>query len=118
MVLHEAAAALDWVMDKSLVLGYSRIGPALRRAWWPADPTPDALVGRHVLVTGASGGLGLATARGLARLGADLHLTGRDAARLDTARELLLDEQPLERVTTHVADVSDLGATAEFARQL
>ena len=66
MVLHEAAAALDWVMDKSLVLGYTKIGPAVRRNWWPHDPVPGALIGRHVLVTGASGGLGLATARGLA----------------------------------------------------
>ncbi len=117
MVLHEAAAALDWVMDKSLVLGYTKIGPAVRRNWWPHDPVPGALIGRHVLVTGASGGLGLATARGLARLGAAVHITGRDASRLDDARSQLLEEQPLAEVTTHVADVSDLAATAEFARQ-
>ena len=117
MVLHEAAAALDWVMDKSLVLGYTKIGPAVRRAWWPHDAVPGALVGRHVLVTGASGGLGLATARGLARLGAAVHLTGRDATRLDDARAQLLGEQPLAEVTTHVADVSNLAETAEFARQ-
>ena len=118
MVLHEAAAALDWVMDKSLVLGYTKIGPAVRRNWWPQDPVPGALVGRHVLVTGASGGLGLATARGLARLGAAVHITGRDASRLDDARSLLAEEQPLAEVTAHVADVSDLAATAEFAREL
>lgn len=117
MVLHEAAAALDWVMDKSLVLGYTKIGPAVRRAWWPHDPVPGALVGRHVLVTGASGGLGLATARGLARLGAAVHITGRDPGRLDDARARLVDEQPLAEVTAHVADVSDLAATAAFARE-
>src|SRR6478735_169829 len=76
-----------------------------------------ALAGRHVLVTGASGGLGLATARGLARLGAVVHITGRDASRLDDARERLLEEQPLAEVTCHVSDVSDLAATAEFARR-
>ena len=117
MVLHAATAALDWVMDKSLVLGYTKIGPTVRRAWWPHDPVPGALVGRHVLVTGASGGLGLATARGLARLGAVVHITGRDASRLDDARSRLLEEQPLAEVTSHVADVSDLAATAEFARR-
>src|SRR6478736_7944660 len=117
MMLNAAAAALDWAMDKSLVLGYTKIGPAVRRAWWPHDPAPGALAGRHVLVTGASGGLGLATARGLARLGAVVHITGRDASRLDDARSMLFEEQPLAEVTTHVADVSDLAATAEFARQ-
>ncbi len=118
MVLPEAAAALDWVMDKSLVLGYTKIGPALRRRWWPDDPAPGALAGRHVLVTGSSGGLGLATARGVARLGAVVHLTGRDAARLDEARASLLGEVPSARVEVHVADVSDLAATADFARRL
>src|SRR5690349_8947659 len=116
MVLDHAAAAVDWLMDKSLVLGYTKIGPAVRRAWWPADPSPGALVGRHVLVTGASGGLGLATARGLARLGATVHLTGRDAGRLDTARAALLYQEPLAEVAVHVADVSDLAGTARFAR--
>ncbi|WP_344057604.1 SDR family NAD(P)-dependent oxidoreductase [Terrabacter lapilli] len=116
MVLPAAAAALDWAMDKSLVLGYSKIGPALRRRWWPADPEPGALAGRHVLVTGASGGLGLAAARGLTRLGAVVHLTGRDAGRLDRARSELLQQQPLAHVRVHVADISDLAATAHFAR--
>src|SRR3954447_12187014 len=116
MVLHEAAAALDWVMDKSLVLGYTKIGPAVRRNWWPHDPVRGALTGRHVLVTGATGGLGLATARGLARLGATVHITGRDAGRLDTARGELLAERPPSTVETHVSDVSDLAATAGFAR--
>ncbi|MFM6849116.1 MAG: SDR family NAD(P)-dependent oxidoreductase, partial [Terrabacter sp.] len=118
MVLGEAAAAVDWLMDKSLVLGYTKIGPAVRRAWWPHDPAPGALVGRHVLVTGASGGLGLATARGLAHLGATVHLTGRDGGRLAAARASLLDQEPLAEVGVHVADVSDLAGTAQFARDL
>ncbi|TQM63974.1 SDR family NAD(P)-dependent oxidoreductase [Humibacillus xanthopallidus] len=111
-------AALDWVMDKSLVLGYTKVGPALRRRWWPADPEPGVLTGRHVLVTGATGGLGLATARGLAGLGAVVHVTGRDAGRLDRARAVLLGGQPGATVETHVSDVSDLAGTAEFARDL
>lgn len=36
------------------------------------------LTHRQVVVTGATGGLGLATARGFARAGADLVLIGRD----------------------------------------
>ncbi|EWT02773.1 dehydrogenase [Intrasporangium oryzae NRRL B-24470] len=109
------ASALDWAMDKSLVLGFTRVGPAVRRRWWPSDPAPDALAGRHVLVTGASGGLGLATARGLARLGATVHITGRDPSRLETARTRLLEAVPGASVEEEVSDVSDLDGVRAFA---
>ena len=118
MVIREAASVVDWVMDKSLVLGYTKLGPAVRRAWWPADPLPGALAGRHVLVTGGSGGLGIATARGLLRLGAIVHITGRDEERLDIAQRRLEQEVTGARIEPAVADVSDLAATATFAHEL
>ena len=73
--------AVDTAMDRSVVLGYTTIGLAVRRALpgWPADPRPGALEGRHVLVTGASSGLGIATVEGLA----DLGLSGEELASLD-----------------------------------
>lgn len=46
-------------------------------------PTPFALCGRHVLVTGASAGIGRATALLAARLGARVTVNGRDVGRLD-----------------------------------
>ena len=108
-------AAVDWAMDKSLVLGYTRLGPRLRRSWWPSDPRPGCLAGRHVLVTGASGGLGLAAAAGLAPLGATVHLLGRSAGRLEKAEQTLLEGMPSARLETVVCDVSDLDAVREFA---
>ncbi|HYC02674.1 MAG TPA: SDR family NAD(P)-dependent oxidoreductase [Azospirillaceae bacterium] len=47
-----------------------------------ATYNPMDLTGRHVLVTGASAGIGRATAEMLARLGARLTVTGRDEERL------------------------------------
>jgi len=47
------------------------------------------MAGRTVLVTGASGGIGQATALGLAAMGAHLAITGRDRGRTeDAAREI------------------------------
>ena len=47
------------------------------------------MAGRTVLVTGGSGGIGLATALGLAAMGAHLAITGRDRGRTqDAAREI------------------------------
>ena len=47
------------------------------------------LAGRTVLVTGATGGIGRATAMGLATMGANLAITGRNRARTEgAAREI------------------------------
>src|ERR671926_1724156 len=49
----------------------------------------ERMAGRTVLVTGGSGGIGKATALGLATMGAHLAITGRDRARADdAAREI------------------------------
>ncbi|AXT85245.1 dehydrogenase [Aeromicrobium sp. A1-2] len=111
-------SALDIAMDKSLVLGYSRIGIAARGCWWPADPAPDSLAGQHVIVTGASSGLGRATAAGLARLGATVHLVGRSQQRLEESAELIRADVPHADLLSEVCDISDLDAVRAYAAKL
>lgn len=65
---------------------------------------PFSLAGRRILVTGASSGLGQATALACARMGAEVIASGRDAARLAQTLERLQAISP----RTHRLQVADL----------
>lgn len=121
-VTRPVTGLLDGAMDRALVLGYTRIGSGLRRRWWPADPEPDSLMGKRVLVSGATAGIGLAMARAFAGLGATVHLLGRDAAKVSRCVAEIVEEVPGAVVVGEVCDVSDLDAvkdwTADFANRV
>ena len=106
---------LDAVLDRSVVLGYSKVGSALRRQWWPADPEPGSLAGKRVLVTGVTSGIGEAMATSFAELGATVHLLGRNADKLaGVAKELRL-RSPNAELVEEVCDVGDLDAVRVWA---
>lgn len=63
--------------------------------------------GKHVVVTGGSSGIGLATARALVGFGASVTLVARNAERLEAARVSLVTETPKADVTVHALDVAD-----------
>ncbi|MGO4257013.1 SDR family NAD(P)-dependent oxidoreductase [Marmoricola sp. RAF53] len=113
------APVLDRLLDRSIVGGYTNIGYALRRGHWPADPAEGALAGRRALVTGAGSGLGEATALGLARLGATVHLLGRDPDRVRPAMARITDRlrQEGREAVLHAegCDVADLAQVHRFA---
>ncbi|MCX2928846.1 SDR family NAD(P)-dependent oxidoreductase [Mycobacterium sp. CVI_P3] len=117
-----ATELLDGVMDRALILGYTKIGSGLRRRWWAADAGPRALLGKRVLITGATAGIGLAMARSFAELGAGVHLLGRNADKVDRAAALTRDAVPDAHVVGEVCDVSDLDAvrqwSADFANRV
>ena len=112
------AHGADVVLDRSVVLGFTRIGPALRRAWWSEDPAPGALRGKVVAVTGANSGLGKATALGAARLGAEVRMLCRSVERGEEARRDILAEVPGAALHVDRCDVSDLAALPEVAADL
>jgi NAD(P)-dependent dehydrogenase (short-subunit alcohol dehydrogenase family) len=108
---------VDRLLDRTVVPGYSRIGYAVRRLG--RDPLPDgALLGRRVLVTGATGGLGLAIAAGCARLGADVHVLGRDRGRGEEALRRLRPEVRGGSLTLELCDVGSLADVRRFCADL
>jgi short-subunit dehydrogenase len=66
------------------------------------------LSGKTILVTGASGGIGSATALALAAEGAELVLSGRDAGRLETAAAHV-EYATGQRPALFEADLTDAG---------
>ncbi|ANH37763.1 Fatty acyl-CoA reductase [Nocardioides dokdonensis FR1436] len=112
------ARAVDATLDRSVVLGYTSIGSGVRRKFWPADPAPGSLVGKRVLVTGATSGIGEAMARSFLDLGATVHLLGRNPDKVaDYARDLRL-EVPNADIVEEVCDLSDLDAVRAFSTDL
>jgi Tropinone reductase 1 len=70
------------------------------------NPSRWRLDGQTALVTGASAGIGLACARELAVLGADVLMVARDEAHLEQARAELAEEFPGREILACAADVS------------
>lgn len=80
--------------------------------------TTDRMAGKTVLVTGGTGGIGKATAIGLAALGAHVAIVGRDRGRAETAAADIRARAATHAVDTPEVDafVADMSAQAEVRR--
>jgi NAD(P)-dependent dehydrogenase (short-subunit alcohol dehydrogenase family) len=70
------------------------------------------------VVTGASSGIGLHTALGLARAGMRVVLLGRDRTRTETARRFVTERSGSDRVEIAVADSSQLAEIRRLADEI
>ncbi len=99
---------LDRTLDTSVVGGFSSIGFKARGL--AARPVTTRIDGKRVAITGATGGLGLAAARGLSELGAETLLIGRNPEKLDEAASLMAGP-----ASVHVADLSSMAQVTRLA---
>ncbi|MBB5119377.1 short-chain dehydrogenase [Streptomyces eurocidicus] len=88
-----------------------------QRQRWTAEQIPDQ-TDRVFLVTGANSGLGLATARALARRGGHVILAVRDEEKGRRAIADITAGQPDARLEARHLDLSDLDSVRAFADRL
>ena len=76
------------------------------------------LTGRTIVVTGGTGGIGKATAMGLAALGAHVGIVGRDRARLASAADDLRLGSANDEIDVFEADLSSQAQVRRLAAEL
>lgn len=84
---------------------------------WTSDQVPDQ-AGRIAVVTGATSGLGLITARELARAGARVVATARDQDKGESARTLIAAEVDGADLDVRILDLASLASVREFAAEV
>lgn len=89
---------------------------ATTNAHWTATDMPD-LTGRTAIVTGATSGIGLVTARELAAHGASVTLAVRDVTKGERTTAMITSTTPDASVEVGELDVADLGSVRSFAEQ-
>lgn len=107
------ARAVDGLLEATVLGSFSRVGYLVRRAVWHWGDPPRA-DGKVVVVTGGSSGIGKAAALALGRLGAEVWVLGRDAARTEAVVDTIRSEGGrAEAGLVDMADGAAIDACAE-----
>lgn len=110
---------LDSAMEAVPPLSYTSIGYGLRsRLGRWRDLPPGALNGKVCVVTGATRGLGFATAAALKELGGTVEIVGRDRERTERAAAKLAEFTARSAPGVRIADVGEIGQMAALAAEL
>lgn len=105
--------------DKFVLPGvarFSKLGFTLSRKHW--NPDSSYMGDKHILLTGATSGIGLAAAKRLAARNARLTLVVRDAARGKQLVEKLSSSTGNTRITAELADMSVMSQVSDLVERL
>ena len=109
----------DAVIEGTVVPSFTKLGYVARSRLfdWTALSSYD-LTDRTIVLTGGTPGLGYAAAEEFARLGATLVLVARDPDKTERAVDRLRGIAGNDRITTELADLSDLEAVRRASEQI
>jgi dehydrogenase/reductase SDR family protein 12 len=108
--------SLDAALEVTIVGSFTRWGLLARRRLfdWDADKPRD-LTDKVMIVTGATSGLGLATATELGRRGASVVLVGRNPSKTEAAAGRIVAETGNHSISFLLADMGDLDQVRRLA---
>ena len=115
----DLTALLDRVLEAPVVPSFTRIGYSARRAlfhWTDLDAYD--LRGRVIAVTGATSGLGRATAAQLARDGATVIVVGRNSTKTERTVADLRTETGNDRISAVIADMGEIDSVQGAAVEI
>lgn len=98
------------------VLGFTKYGYEWLKKDW--NPVTASVKGKHAVITGATSGLGLATAFELAHRGAHLTLVARNKTKADTVAADIIKRSGNSNIKVEIADLSLMGEVASLAKRL
>ncbi len=109
-----AERVVDELLEATVVGSFSRIGYDVRSGLghWQLPPP---MTGRHVVVTGATSGLGLECAASLGAAGASVTFLARDGVRAEQARSNIVARAGHNDVDFALTDISELSAIRRTA---
>src|ERR1700743_3303605 len=93
-----------------------KMAEAVKRMWTVVDIPNQS--GRLAVVTGATGGLGIETAQGLAEAGANVVLTGRNREKGRAAIDRIKRAVPGATVRFEMLDLASLKSVRAFAEKM
>jgi NAD(P)-dependent dehydrogenase (short-subunit alcohol dehydrogenase family) len=116
--MNPLSTPLDWLLDRTVVGGYTSVGYRLRGIEGQSADPRARLDGARVVITGANSGIGAAASEAFAALGAEVHMVCRDRARGERALAVIGERTRSDRLHLHVADLADLDQVHELAAEL
>ena len=98
------------------VMSFSKLGYQIHKDEW--NPVTASMKGKHVVITGATSGLGRATAEQLAHLGANLTLVARDKSKAERTVDEIHRRTGNNNLNIEIADLSLMQDVLDLSKRL